>query len=678
VPEQASERLRQLTEQLANLEQILGQTRQEIRELSLADQTPQIETVAPVGLWWGDLGAGTFTGSENALRLFGLPPGDHPPEAWLEHIHPEDRESVAAYLTPSDGRMSHANRGFGLRFRLESRPQSLTTTWVEARGQIGPGIMRGEGPGPRILAALWPLLTPPQSPEANDELAQLYLALSGTMRDYVQLASIDRKTMFVSPSFYAISGYRPEELSQTDFSSRIHPEDLARVERARRANLAGRTTRVEWRLKHREGNYRWMETIASPRRGAQGDVEAIACYTRDINARKHAESQLRQARREALAASQAKDSFVGHVSHELRTPISVILGSADLGLIDESDPGRRETLTTIKSSAERLIALVDDLLDLNRIQAGKFHLTIRPFLLHERLAGIVRTAELLAQTKKIELSLDVRSNVPEEAWSDPDRLEQVLLNLLGNAVKFTQHKGRITLRVRGDHDSSGARCLRFEVEDTGYGIPKEKMEKIFLPFERHIEPGQPVAEGSGLGLPIAAQIVELMGGRLEADSEVGQGSVFWFRIPIDPPTSSPSLDGSSVSEGSISEDRWQILVIEEDGEPPSAASDVVRQLGYPTRRVHDTASAIAAISEHNYDLILLDLELPGLDCYQAARDVVVACEQQSQSARIVGLAADDDPALRGECLSAGMIELLIKPVTPERLTDLIVDLQAGD
>ncbi len=534
VSDQLSERLRQLQASLASLDHMLSETRDELAARNATDRhPPEVTSVVRLGVWWGDLAAGRLAGCETAADLWELSPGEHPVDHWLDRIAEEDRPAVAEVLTSQDSATARANRAFGLRFRLLTGDPSGPKTWIEARGQRGPSVLPGEGTGPRILAALWPLVSPPLAGDAGDEVPQLYQALSGTMRDYVQLANIHRQSLFVSPSFYAISGYTRDEVRNSDFSSRLHPDDLPRVERAWRANIAGRTTRVEWRLRHRDGTYRWMETIASPRRNRAGDVEAIASYTRDIDARKLAEIQLRQARKDAVDASRAKDAFVMQVSHELRTPLSVILGNVELALADENDAERREPLQSIRQSARGLICLVDDLLDLNRIQAGKLRLVLRPARLGDCLEQVRQYAELLARPKQIDVTAEWDHLLPEIARFDPDRLEQVLLNLVSNAVKFTPPGGSLRLRATADRTSQPRPRLVLEVEDSGYGIPEDKQEQIFQPFERHTPDGQPPVEGSGLGLSIAAEIVVLMGGQLSVVSAPGHGSTFAFAIPLE-------------------------------------------------------------------------------------------------------------------------------------------------
>ncbi|MBY0231308.1 MAG: PAS domain S-box protein, partial [Gemmataceae bacterium] len=285
---------------------------------------------------------------------------------------------------------------------------------------------------------------------------------------------------------------------------------------------------IEELLIDAQGQARWLQTTKVPLRSADGGLLGLVGISHDIAARRTLESELRRARDVAEAANRAKGEFLARMSHEIRTPMNGILGMTRLTLGTDLDADQRECLNMVLASAESLLTIINDILDFSRIEAGKLQLEPAPFHLRDNLADAVRSLGLRAQQKGLELACHVSPDVPDLLVGDAGRLRQVAINLLGNAVKFTD-KGEVVLAVSvdGPHEAQEAH-LRFEVRDTGIGIPEGSRQRIFEPFEQADGSITRRYGGTGLGLAISSQLVGLMGGRMWVESEEGRGSVFRF------------------------------------------------------------------------------------------------------------------------------------------------------
>ena len=328
-------------------------------------------------------------------------------------------------------------------------------------------------------------------------------------------------------------GYDPAEFPTDASASRAlgHPDDLVRVDAAVAACLAGETEeiRVENRIRHKDGSYHWLLTLGKAMRDASGRPVRLIGTVLDITERKRAEEELRRAKEAAEAANRAKDEFLANVSHEIRTPFGAILGMTELVLDTPLTDDQRQCLETVKSAADSLLGLVDDLLDFEKIEAGKLELVPADFSLRPMMADALRALAVRAQKKGLELVWNVEPDVPDALVGDAGRLRQVLLNLVGNAIKFTK-QGEVAVRVEvADGPAPGEEAvLRFTVADTGIGIPPDGRERIFRAFEQADSSTTREYGGTGLGLTIAARLVGLMGGRSRVESEPGKGSTFTF------------------------------------------------------------------------------------------------------------------------------------------------------
>ncbi|GJD60437.1 ATP-binding protein [Methylobacterium frigidaeris] len=441
-----------------------------------------------------------------------------------------------------------------------------------------------------------------------------YRLLAENTSELIVLAHDDGRRSYVSPAVRRLLGYTPEEAAAMRLRDCVHREDLALlVTQARRLAAGEAQVSVVCRARHRTGAWVWVEGAFRRIPGAAPGEPAIIATFRDVGERQRHARALEEARITAERASQAKTDFLASMSHEIRTPLNGVIGYADLLLADRTLPGRyRRYVDRIAAAGGALLTVVDDILDFSRIEAGGIALAEVPFApaaLVDNAASIVRG---LSEPKGLALDVALDPAVPAWVRGDPDRLRQILLNLLNNAVKFTP-AGRVAVRVEAEGGT-----LRFSVSDTGIGIAPEQRGRLFQRFSQVDGSIRRQYGGSGLGLAICKGLVELMGGTIGLESRPGAGSCFWFRVPL-PACPAPAAEAAEGHPAPVRPAR--LLLVEDVPINQDLARAVLESEGHSVDVAGDGAAAIEAVQAHAYDLVLMDVQMPGMDGITATRTI---------------------------------------------------------
>ena len=421
-------------------------------------------------------------------------------------------------------------------------------------------------------------------------------------------------------------------------------------------------------------------------RNEQGEITGSVGIMQDITEQKKAKEMLLQAKVAAEEASNAKSLFLANMSHEVRTPMNTIMGMLDLTLDSELEKEQRDNLSVAKDASVNLLSLLNDILDLSRVEAGKITLEDIEFHLHNVARSVVKGMQVLAMDKNLELELDIQPGVPELLEGDPVRIRQVIINLINNAIKFTP-KGKIRTEIKVASDAeNGNMMLLFGIVDQGVGIPKDKQSKIFEVFSQADDSTTRRFGGTGLGLAISKRLVEMMGGRIWVESEEGVGSTFFFtaNFKVIQQTASSFIPEAEPSEGMTEEfikknfKELHILLAEDNVVNQKITVKLLEKMGWKVDTVEDGKAAVDAFERQPYDCILMDANMPILDGLEATKMIRDEERKTGKHVPIIALTAramEDD---KRKCLNVGMDGYVSKPIDRKELYSTIAQiLQKG-
>ncbi|HEV3256840.1 MAG TPA: response regulator, partial [Gemmataceae bacterium] len=455
-----------------------------------------------------------------------------------------------------------------------------------------------------------------------------------------------------------------------------HPDDLATQIEAFTALMRGAlpTFGLEKRYVRKDGSLVWGELFASLQRDAAGAPAYDIAIVHDISERKRLEQDLRQAKEAAEAANRAKDEFLANVSHEIRTPMNAILGMTELALDTPLTEDQQQYLTTVKSAGDALLGIINDILDFAKIEAGRLELDLADFSLASVLGATLRALGVRAHKKGLELVCQQRPDVPDALIGDAGRLRQVLINLVGNAIKFTE-RGEIVVLVENTAKPAapeGEVRLRFAVADTGIGIPPEKQAKIFRAFEQEDTSTTRKYGGTGLGLTIAVRLVALMGGEITVDSEPGRGSTFAFtaRFGLQPHPPKTAAASPPVVLRDL-----PVLIVDDNATNRHILEEWLRGYSMEPTTAGDGVTAMAALwrgvaQGRPYPLALLDGRMPDID--GLALTAKIREQAELSATRIILLTSGDRPGDLTRARQLGISANLLKPLQQRELMETIL------
>jgi PAS domain S-box-containing protein len=631
---------------------------------------------------------------------------------WLSLIHPEDRRMVSAEL---EQHLNSKNIDYSAEYRLLKKDGLVI--WVLVRG----GIIRNQhGEALRIVGAAtqitdikeaearmsrrlhyehalaWAakrLLTPDSTGELLEEALQKLLAAADWSRAYFYENLQDKGTLCMRLGC--------EVKTSSDEAGGAFPTVLpyeAAFERWRRDLSRGYSINgaVSSFPKSEQavlkplgiasvlilpvfvaGNWKGFigfDSFDHPRNVDDGDMILLQTFSEIVGAyleRKEVEAELKKAKEAAEAANSAKSDFLAAMSHEIRTPLSGIIGFTNLTLETALDAEQRGNLQLIRESSKSLMNIINDILDFSKIEAGKLELSIEEFDLKATIESITTLIAVLAHEKNIELALNVPADIPDLLLGDHVRVRQILLNLLSNAIKFTD-VGKVRLNISiedSDHDKIG---LHFSIQDTGCGIPEDKLEHIFRDYTQIESSSGETKAGTGLGLAICRRLAEKMSGRVWAESTVGMGSTFHFTAVFEYVQKSDVREGLKKSTQEHITAGLHVLLVEDNAVHRMFASKALENAGHMVSCAENGLEALKALSVENFDCVLMDIQMPKMDGLEAVKHIREGKGILNPDVPVVAMTAHAMKGDRESILLAGMDEYISKPVEVKKLLKTIV------
>jgi PAS domain S-box-containing protein len=619
-------------------------------QTELVETLSMAEELGGVGSWRLDVASGAVTWSDEVYRIHGKSRDSFDPsfDDAVGCYHPDDRQTVA------DCCRQAIETGIGGGFQLRLIREDGETRTVSSN-------CRPERDGTGAIVALFGVFQDvTDSIRVHDQIAASearFRLLADNATDIIATYGLDGMFRYISPAIEGVMGYRPEELVGRPFTRFMHPDDVGRLRRAfvayAKAGPGAPSPRVPYRGLRKDGQTVWLEAHPKVIRDAEGRPVEFQDVVRDVSETKALEDELIAARDVAEAGARTKSEFLANMSHELRTPLTSVIGFS--GLLQGSPnlpEAERKYADRIATASEALLSVINDILDYSKLEAEAVDLEPQAFNPRAMAEGAVAIVETQCQAKGLTLETMIDADLPGALMGDEGRLRQVALNFLSNAVKFTTSG-----TVRLDVTTAGDR-LRLAVTDSGIGIAPDKIDTLFDRFTQADASTTRVYGGTGLGLAISQRLIEMMGGEIGADSRPGEGSTFWFEVPMHEAVAGVEAAGA---DDLVVDAGLKILMADDAAPNRELVTAILGGLGLALDTVCNGAEAVEAARTGAYDLILMDVHMPVMDGLDATR-AIRAMGGATGRTPIIALTANVQPEQVVRCREAGMDGHVGKPI----------------
>ena len=585
-------------------------------------------------------------------------------------------------MTPfdiSDGSNHEYNNQLITRLSMEGNA-TFETTYVTRDGALLPvevSALRLTIEGKALYMAIARDIS--ERKQAEERLRRsesLYRLLADNVHDVIWTTDSELSPRFVSPSFCQLFGRPQKEAAATVASLLLAGSPLMANGSSRDRLSADRPLHWESSFAAADGSEVWVESIASPLSQHGQGFNGIVGVTRDITSRKRIILELEGAREQACAASRAKSEFLAHMSHEVRTPMNGVLGMLQLLQMTSLDDEQQDYVKTATESGRSLLTIINDILDYSRIEAGKLQLNPEPFAIREMVRTLIASFKAAVNPRRVALNSFIDEAVPDQLVADHVRIRQILYNLVGNAVKFTEN-GAIDLLLRPrERGAGGQLLLECSIADTGIGIPAGIGDQLFEPFIQVVSAATRTTQGTGLGLAIVKQLVHHLGGTVHLARNLSGGTTVTFTVPVHE-AALPGKQAGAARPPLLSRSRRRLnaLIVEDEEINRQILHAVLVKLGHRALTAADGCLALQCLEKDRVDVILMDVQMPELDGLEATRRIRTEPRYAAhREVPIIALTAFAMAGDREKCLDAGMTSYLAKPVDIKKLEALLQEL----
>lgn len=620
---------------------------------------------SPVGIFQTDQDGKCTYVNRRWCEMTGLTDDEARGDGWTTAIHDADRKLII-----SSWKDTVAISGeFVKDLRLVDK--NGKTRWVTSRAIQ---ITSEHGQLTGFIGTLHDITELKEVHHKLQEREKLYRLLSDNSSDIITLfkGDSDPTRVFISSSAKDILGYEPEELIGKSPFDIMVPEDIPHAREITSSIIMnGMPATLEYRVKRKDGVIIWIESKSHPYFDDYGNMTGFQTSAREVTRRKEFEQSLQEAKQKAEEATLSKSKFLSMMSHEIRTPMNAIIGLTNLLIQGNPTPDQTEKLSLLKFSGENLLTIINDILDFSKIEAGRITLEYVDVDLFTLVSNTRKMLDHKVVEKNLDLRLSYDNRIPDVVKVDPVRLTQIITNLAGNAVKFTE-AGCVEIHVEWKGEKAGRHTIYFSISDTGIGIHADKIYTIFEGFSQADTDTTRRFGGTGLGLSITKSLVQLMGGEIHVESTLGEGSVFSFSLTVEGGRAHAPIIEMPVARVADGDGRFiRVLLVEDNLINQIVATNFIRGWAMEVDVANNGKEAVDMVHDKRYDLVLMDIQMPVMDGYEAARRIRGMSDVRYKEVPIIALTASAMFGMRDKVLEAGMNDFISKPFVPADLEAVI-------